>query len=378
MKILFVCELQQLHSRRYISYFVERDHEVHVITPVPPDPAPIPGAVVHCLPRILNPGGLSKHKNYLQAIRTLSRIVKYVQPDLLNALFLTDYGFWSALCGFHPLAITPWGSDVLRHPYQKKLWKWMGTFALSCCDLLVCNSECMRRSAVETLGADENKIRAIVWNGVDTNFFSIAAATDVRATLGLNGKKVLFSNRTLEPNYRVDRIIDMFAILRTQMNETVLLIAGDGSQKAALMNKCRELGIDQSVRFMGKVIPEVVRDCLRACDLYLSVAESDSSATSVLEAMACGAQIMVSDSAANIEWIRHGENGWIVRPEDTQSFTGLSRKALSNPLGPPAIRENLAIVRRKASHQENMKALEESFHILAGNYKSPAREISIE
>ena len=361
MKLGIICESHQLHSQRYIRYFVERGHEVHVITPVPPDPVRIDGAVVHGLHRRLHPSGLLKYANYLQAARGISRLIRSIRPDLLNVMFLTDYGFWAALSRFHPLAITPWGSDVLRHPHHKRFWKLTSAFALNHCDLLICNSDCIRSSALETLGAKEEKVRMIVWNGVDTDFFSQRGTADVRLKLGLNGKRVIFSNRHLESNYRVDRIIAMFARLRMAMPETVLLIAGEGSQREKLQRMCGELHLDSSVVFIGRVSPEMIRDCLCMCDLYISVAESDSSATSVLEAMACGAQLMVSDSASNREWITHAENGWMIQPDDAKTFADLCRQALHTSLDPDIRLKNIDTVSRKASRQANMGALEEAF-----------------
>ena len=74
----------------------------------------------------------------------------------------------------------------------------------------------------------------------------------MREKLGLGKKVILFSNRKLEPLYNVDRIISMFAQFKNVISDSVLIIAGDGSQKNTLVNLAERLNLEQSIIFSQK------------------------------------------------------------------------------------------------------------------------------
>ena len=120
MRICFLCESHSIHSQRWIDFFVKQGHESHVITPCPPTPIVIQGTRAYPLKRRLGLKGIHKYIDYLFQIIQVRSYIKDIKPDLFNVLFLTDYGFYGALTRFHPYVITPWGSDILRHPFQKK------------------------------------------------------------------------------------------------------------------------------------------------------------------------------------------------------------------------------------------------------------------
>jgi glycosyltransferase involved in cell wall biosynthesis len=121
------------------------------------------------------------------------------------------------------------------------------------------------------------------------------------------------------------------------------------------------------VTFLGFVSQEHLREYLRLADLYISVSESDSSATSMLEAMACGATIVAADIPANREWIRHAQNGWLVDPTEIEGFTATCLGALRQPLNPEALRANRRRIETEADFETNMQAIESFFIQMASN-----------
>jgi glycosyltransferase involved in cell wall biosynthesis len=51
-------------------------------------------------------------------------------------------------------------------------------------------------------------------------------------------------------------------------------------------------------------------------DLFVSPSHVDGSSVSLMEALACGRPVLVSDIPANREWVRDGVNGWLFRDGD--------------------------------------------------------------
>ncbi len=309
----------------------------------------------------------------MQALR-YAACIRSIRPDLLNVMFLTDYGLFAALSGVRPLVIVPWGSDVLRHPYQKRFWKLAGRFALRHSDLVLCNSQTMKRELVNTFDLPEERIHDVIWNGVDLDFFSPGKPGAFRRRMGLEDKTVFFSNRVLKPIYRVDRILAMFARIRQQVPDAVLLIGGDGPERTRLEHLSAELGVASAVTFLGFVSREHLREYLRLADLFISVPESDSAATSVLEAMACGATIVAADIPANREWIRHAQNGWLADPTELEGFTAVCLGALRQPLDPETLQVNRKRIETEADFETNMRAVETLFRQMTANTSRPLKK----
>lgn len=42
-----------------------------------------------------------------------------MEPDILHAHYVTNYGLFGALCNFNPFVITAWGSDILIVPESR-------------------------------------------------------------------------------------------------------------------------------------------------------------------------------------------------------------------------------------------------------------------
>ena len=62
-------------------------------------------------------------------------------------------------------------------------------------------------------------------------------------------------------------------------------------------------------------------DYFKAADLYLSCAHSDGTSVSLLEAMAVGLPVVVTDRPGNREWVVSGKNGWMAPAGDADAFT---------------------------------------------------------
>jgi glycosyltransferase involved in cell wall biosynthesis len=340
---------------------VNRGYESHVITPCPLTPKDIQGTHLYPLKRKIGAKGLKKYLDYLSQIFQIRFYIRNIKPDLLNVLFLTDYGFFGALCRFHPYVVTPWGSDILRHPYQKKFWLISNKFSLKSSDLIFCNSKPMHQVLVGKLEVPEEKIKDITWNGVDRTIFNSHNCDYLRDKHKLKNKVILFSNRNLEPIYNIDRILRMFADLNRILRESVLLVAGDGSQREVLLKLCVKLQLNKSVIFLGRLSPYLMSDYLNIADIYITVPQSDSCSGSLLEAFACEKIVIASDIPANKVWIENSRNGWLVNPENKEEFTSVCLHAIKQPLKDKEIKNNLRVIKKQADYYTNMLRVEKEF-----------------
>jgi glycosyltransferase involved in cell wall biosynthesis len=57
-------------------------------------------------------------------------------------------------------------------------------------------------------------------------------------------------------------------------------------------------------------------------DMYVSASHIDGSSVSLMEALACGRPVLVSDIPGNREWVEPGVNGWLFSDGDVDDLAG--------------------------------------------------------
>ena len=217
-----------------------------------------------------------------------------VNADWLHAHYLTSHGTlaWAAKTGWRlraRIAGSAWGSDILVTPNRSWAYHWLIRKVLRACT--VCTSDSQHMTArMKELGAGE----------VLTFPFGLEELPK------LGAKKqpwLFFANRGLEPIYRPQQVIEAFAAVAAQQPAARLVLANEGSLRAALGEQVQALGLSERVAFVGRLHPLIQAGHYVRSRWYLSLPESDSVAVSVLEAMAHQCVPILSDLPANHELI---------------------------------------------------------------------------
>jgi glycosyltransferase involved in cell wall biosynthesis len=136
----------------------------------------------------------------------------------------------------------------------------------------------------------------------------------------------------------------------------LLVLAGDGEDRAGLEALAREVGVAARVRFLGAVPAGEVPHLLRAVDVFVQPSRYEGQSNALLEAMHAGLAVVASDIPSQAETLRGpGDDpaGLLVPLGDEEGW----RAALSGLAGSPALRERLgarARVRARAFGVERM------------------------
>jgi glycosyltransferase involved in cell wall biosynthesis len=127
------------------------------------------------------------------------------------------------------------------------------------------------------------------------------------------------------------------------------LIAGNGSEKGHLEKEAEALKVNPSIQFLGCVSHEKMAGLLAQADVYVSTSLHDGTSVSLLEAMAAGTFPVVTDIPANREWIKDGQNGFLVSTRDEKLLARKIVDALHNrELLEESRASNFAVVKERA------------------------------
>ena len=321
MKICYIGSLGSMHTERWMSYFSEAGHEVHLITSGELSAVGIENVKLHSLKRF---GPRIRIINYLinslPLVIQFKRLVKDINPDIIHAHYIMDITLLGAISGFRPFIVTPWGSDVLIAPKKSKILWWVVKYTLKKADCITCDAEHVREALIE-LGAEPQKIYRIYW-GTDTRKFNPGMRSEkLRKELGIFDSPMIISSRRLKPLYDVGSLITAIPMVLKEVPEAKFVIAGTGTQDAELKGLAKSLGVWDSIRFVGGIPSDEFPKYLASADIYVCTSLSDGGlAISTKEAMACELPVIVTDFGDNVKWIENGANGFAIPLKDPKSL----------------------------------------------------------
>lgn len=292
---------------------------------------------------------------YLTAIRSIRRLIRETQPDMVIAERTTSYGFLAASCGLHPVAIAQQGRTDLwpEHSITMPLKRLLQARAFRNADLIHAWGPVMTVSMREA-GVDMGKVMVLP-KGIDIGRFRYAANP--------NREPVAIVTRSLQPEYRHDVILKAFSILSSRGVQLSLIIVGDGKRKGKLEQLADELGVADRVTFTGRIPNTALPELLGKSSLYLSMPITEGVSASLFEAMACGAYPIVTDLPGNRSWITHRDNGQLVPLDDAHALANEIEWALANPqLRRTACERNRHFVETYADFHTNMKKIADCYH----------------
>ncbi len=378
VRVCYLSSVLNVHDQRFLSQLVARGYDTHLVTyrvgAIPEPITRIAGlSIVH-----REPSRFPRLQKYLFAFkqRDFRRVLATLRPDILHSGYVWKDGFLAALSGFRPHLSMPWGSDILIQAQQWGICRAITRYALRSADMITCDCEEVADRIVELVGYPRDRIVLFPW-GVELQRFSPSARpSPLREALGWEGCTVLLMNRTFAPIYDVPALIAALpAIVRRDPDVRVLLV-GSGPQERRIRTLVERTGLQEFVHFCGWVALEDMPNYLRAADLYVSTSRSDGSSLSLIEAMACGLPVVVTDVPANLEWVDHGHNGLVVRRGDPAALV----KAISSLTEDLDLRRrmgerNVRIARERADWDKNFGKLETMYRTLMAEVRLASSQV---
>ena len=228
---------------------------------------------------------------------------------------ITDYTHYLKIIG---------GTGVIRHAAR-----WFSTTSTNLGDQIVVPSPKFHRLLLEQ---KVTKPIHTIPNGIDLSHFKAAKNPgSFRSRLGIKpDAPILLSVGRVDPEKRLDFLIDAFVRLADRIPNAHLVFAGDGSARKKLEAHAANTNVSDRIHFLGMVNRVELPDLLHDATVFLSASTTEVHPISVIEAIASSLPLVAVQDEAFEGMIVENENGHLT-PLDVDVFSDTLVKLLSDP-----------------------------------------------
>lgn len=204
--------------------------------------------------------------------------------------------------GFHFYQGAPKKNWWIYYPIEKHFAKK--------CDLLITITDEDYKIASKKFHTDVVRMHGL---GVDAQRYRFVEDLQKNAIREEEGLKVrdfvCVCVGELNENKNQRYLISLVPLLKQQIPNFKLLIAGNGNRRGALEQQIKELGVENEVMLIG--YQTEIERFVRASDVILSASKREGLPFNVLEAMLAKRPVVVSVNRGHRELVQNGINGFI-------------------------------------------------------------------
>ena len=198
-------------------------------------------------------------------------------------------------------------------------------------------SEEGRRLLTARAGLDARRTVRI-GNGVDVERFA-PVPCDARRALRRrllddrpDDRPICCTVARLSAQKGLDVLVEAAAILRRRQGRPParFVVVGDGELREPLERRIHERGVEDAVELLGARPPDEVAGWLAAADVFVLPSRYEGLSLAVMEAMACGLPVVVSDVSGSAELVPTAEDGRVVPADDPAALADAGEELLAD------------------------------------------------
>lgn len=296
------------------SALAKMGHQVHFITSSQPVKLNVFEENIFFHEVVLNPYPLFQHQPFEVALTSkIVEEVKYHKLDLLHVHYAIPHASAAFLAkqilkeqGINiPYITTLHGTDITLVGKEPEFEPTI-SFAINQSDIVTSVSDSLKRDTYKHFNV--TKEIKVVPNFVCVSKFKTEPGNCKKAIFAPNGEKILMHISNFRKVKRIQDIIRIHSIVSKQI-PTRLILIGDGPERSSMERLVRDLGVEESTYFLGKI--KETEKALCSADVYLMTSETESFGVSALEAMAAGVPVVSSNTGGIPEVNIDGETGYL-------------------------------------------------------------------
>lgn len=184
-------------------------------------------------------------------------------------------------------------------------------------------SQVLTDTICQLFSVSQHKFQTII-NGVDTEKFipeqepqlvkqklqNELGLTDNNIVIGSVGRLVAVKN--------YPSLIKAMALVKSEVAQAKLLLAGEGAERAKLESLISDLELTQQVILLGR--RDDVPDLMKLYDIFVLPSFSEGLSNTLLESMASGTPVVASKVGGNSEIVAEGRSGYLYDSDDVQGL----------------------------------------------------------
>lgn len=249
-------------------------------------------------------------------------VVRFEKLDILHVHYAIPHASAAfmakqilATYGIHiPFVTTLHGTDITLVG-KDATYKPVVTFSINQSDGVTTVSEDLKEDTYKHFEI-EKKIKVIP-NFIDFSRFSLQPKDHFKKAIAPNNERILIHTSNFRKVKRTVDVIRMFEKVQQKIPSKLLMV-GDGPERTANEQLCRELNICENVRFLGK--QDAIEEILSVSDVFLMPSESESFGLAALEALACKVPIITTNAGGLPELNIDGYCGYMSNVGDVDDM----------------------------------------------------------
>ena len=295
------------------------------------------------------------------ALQRLRRLIARKQPDILHTWLFAANAYGRMAVGSKPVpkvvvserCVDSWKANW-QHWFDRKL--------APRTDRLIGNSQAVA-DFYGDLGFPRERT-LVIPNGIEPATDSTRTRQSICDEFDFPvDSKIIGCVGRLAPQKRVSDLIWAMELLQSLQPDSRLLIIGEGPQRKELEDFARNIRLSDVIRFAGH--RSDVSNIILHMDVFCLASDFEGQSNSLMEAMANGRPVVVSDIAPNLELVQHEKTGLVVPVSDRPAFTRacvrlIQDKSLADAMGKAAceyiVREH-SFEKAVAAHAELYRSL---------------------
>jgi glycosyltransferase involved in cell wall biosynthesis len=195
--------------------------------------------------------------------------------------------------------------------------KWLQLEIAKRADILITPSNYLK-GIIIGWGVSEGKIR-VVYNAPEEIPQSDLSKKESQKEINIKGDLLLSIGR-LSPWKGFSCLVGVMAELIKENSNFKLLIVGDGEERGSIEKKIRDLGLENNVFLLGKILHKKLAVYFKAADIFVLNTGYEGFPHVILEAMESGSPVITTKKGGNIEVIEDGATGMLVEYNNREEW----------------------------------------------------------
>ena len=213
-----------------------------------------------------------------------------------------------------PIVTTLHGTDITLLGKDKS-FKPVIEYAINMSDVVTVVSEDLKRETLQHFNI-EKEIKTIP-NFIDVSLYHKKQDENLRSNFAKKEEFIITHISNFRKVKRVKDVVKIFEKANKKVPSQLLMI-GDGPERIQAEELCRELGLEDKVKFLGKL--RVIEKMLAISDVFVLPSETESFGLVALEAMASKTAVISTNSGGISEVNIEGKTGFLSNVGDVDKM----------------------------------------------------------